>query len=84
MFGRQSRLPLHVAVGYQKASAQRCVHVAAHGIAVTVLSLDFRYLLKKRTDVTVALILNLSPLIVGHRERTRKVVWAELSCVHGY
>lgn len=34
------------------------------GIAVMILQLDFRCLLRKRIDVTVALILNLSPLMV--------------------
>lgn len=35
-----------------------------NGITAMILNLDFRCLIRKRIDVTVALILNLSPLMV--------------------
>lgn len=35
-----------------------------YGIAAMILNLDFRCLIRKRIVVTVALILNLSPLMV--------------------
>lgn len=51
------------------------------GIVVMTLKLEFRYLLKETIGVTIALILNLSPLMVRHEGRAQGVVWGERSSV---
>ena len=47
------------------------------GIVVMTLKLEFRYLLRETIGVTIALILNLSPLMVRHEGRPQGVVWGE-------
>ena len=47
------------------------------GIVVMTLKLEFRYLLRETIGVTIALILNLSPLMVRHEGRAQGVVWGE-------
>ena len=72
-------LPLQLTVRYERASVykdvanvQKCGHDPRARVT---------YLLRERIGVTVALILNLSPLIVRHEERALGVVWGKQSSV---